>query len=111
MVTLRAGKSFIEGRSSRLFAASTGPAARIPTGRDLMSRTPGNSNSLILIEIKHIQNVAPVVDQQHATAVNHAFQIARQLGKLLLASQRQGLGFILNLRGQAAPSFHLPLRS
>ena len=42
---------------------------------------------LILIEIKHVQNMPLTVNQQHTPAVDHALQIAGKLGQLIFASQ------------------------
>ena len=42
---------------------------------------------LILIEIKHVQNMPLTVDQQHTPAIDHALQITGKLGELIFASQ------------------------
>ncbi len=52
---------------------------------------------LILIDVKHVQNMAFAIDQQDPPAVDDALQIAGQLGQLIFTSQRQRLRRVLNL--------------
>ena len=59
------------------------------TGRDAepLRRAARGGELLILIEIKHVQNMPLTVDQQHPPAIDHALQIARKLGQLIFTSK------------------------
>src|SRR6266478_1918920 len=72
---------------------------------------PRPRESLILIEVKHVEYMTLTIDQQHTPAVDDALQIAGQLGQLIFTSQRQCLSFVLSFRRQTPATMNLPLRS